>query len=290
MRDARDAASPESLARALFSPASVALVGASTNPGKNTGRPLRYLRQHGYKGQIFPINPNASEIDGVRAYPSLAELPQSVEHAFIMVGADAVAPCVRECAAAGVRCVTILSDGFGELGSEGRAREQAVVEAAQEGGIRLLGPNSIGVVTTDGFACSANAAIAMPDLPQGGYGVISQSGSMIGALLSHGAARGIGFRSVVSVGNEIDLTVGEIGMAMLEDPRCTAILLFLEAIMTERASQSWHMPPTRPVSRSWPTSSGARKKGRRWRPPTRGRSRGTTPSSMRSSGTWGSRA
>ena len=224
-----------SLAGALFSPAAVALVGASSNPKKNTGRPLRYLRQHGYRGQIFPINPNASEIDGIRAYASLADLPQQVEHAFIMVGAEAVAEAVRDCAAAGVRCATILSDGFGELGAEGRARERAVLDAARAGGVRLLGPNSIGVVTTDGFACSANAALAMPELPQGGYGFISQSGSMIGALLSHGAARGIGFRSVVSVGNEIDLTVGEIGEAMLEDPRCTAILLFLEAIRDRAA-------------------------------------------------------
>ncbi len=229
MRDA------DTFARALLSPGSVALIGASTNPKKNTGRPLRFLQRHGYTGAVFPINPNALEIDGVRAYPALDALPQKVEHAFIMVGAGAVAQSVRDCAAAGVRCATILSDGFGEIGPEGEARERAVLEAARAHGVRLLGPNSIGVVTTDGFACSANAALAMPDLPQGGYGVISQSGSMIGALLSHGAARGIGFRSVVSVGNEIDLTVGEVGDAMLEDPRCTAILLFLEAIKDRSA-------------------------------------------------------
>ncbi len=235
MRDAPEAFAAGSLARALFSPGSVALVGASTNPKKNTGRALRYLQQHGYAGKIFPINPKAAHIDGIRAYPSLMDLPQEVEHAFIMVGADAVAQAVQDCAAAGVRCATILSEGFGEAGEEGRAREQAVLDAARAHGIRLLGPNSIGVVTTDGFACSANAAIAMPELPRGGYGVISQSGSMIGAFLSHGAARGIGFRSVVSVGNEIDLSVGEIGEAMLEDPHCTAILLFLEAIKDREA-------------------------------------------------------
>ncbi len=223
-------AADRALARALFSPGAVALIGASTDPRKNTARPLRYLRKHGFAGRLVPINPGAREIDGVPAFRSLAEAPHPVDHAFIMVAAEAVAQSVRDCAAAGVRCATILSDGFGEAGAAGRARERAVAEAAREGGVRLLGPNSIGVIDTDGFACSANAALDMPELPKGGYGVISQSGSMIGALLSHGAARGIGFRSLVSVGNEIDLSVGEIGEAMLTDPRCTAILLFLEAI------------------------------------------------------------
>ncbi|PWJ20585.1 acetate--CoA ligase family protein [Jannaschia seohaensis] len=230
----RDSVATE-LAQAIFAPRSVALVGASSNPAKNTARPLRYLRKHGYEGRIFPINPGAEVIDGVRAWPSLADAPAEIDHAFIMVGADAVEESVRACADRGIRCATILSDGFAEAGPEGVARQEAVARAAGEGGVRLLGPNSIGVIDTAGFACSANAALAMETLPRGRYGVISQSGSMIGALLSQGAARGIGFSSLVSVGNEIDLTVGEIGEAMLSDPRCEAILLFLEAIRDRAA-------------------------------------------------------
>lgn len=217
-------------AQALFAPRAVALVGASSNRAKTTARPLRYLLKHGYAGRIVPINPGADHIDGIEAFPSLAEAPAGIEHAFIMVGADAVAQAVRDCAARGIRCATILSDGFAEAGAEGAARQEAVARAAQEGGVRLLGPNSIGVIDTAGFTCSANAALDMEALPRGRYGVISQSGSMIGALLSQGAARGIGFSSLVSVGNEIDLTVGEIGEVMLHDPRCDAILLFLESI------------------------------------------------------------
>ncbi len=224
---------PSDLARALFAPRSVALVGASLNPSGNAARPLRYLRKHGYSGQIYPINPSADQIDGVRCFARLADLPEAPDHAFVMVGADRVADAVRDCARAGIACATILSDGFAESGAAGQARQRALQAAA--GGVRLLGPNSIGIIDTGGFACSANAALEMATLPRGGYGVISQSGSMIGALLSQGAARGIGFASLVSVGNETDLTVGEVGSLMLDDPRCTAILLFLESIRDRHA-------------------------------------------------------
>jgi acyl-CoA synthetase (NDP forming) len=218
------------LHRALFAPRAVALVGASSNPAKNTARPLRYLLKHGFTGQILPINPTVDEVGGVKAYASLSDAPGQIDHAFIMVAADRVAGAVQECAERGIRCATVLGDGFAEAGAEGARRQAAVARAAEKGGVRLLGPNSIGVIDTDGFVCSANAALEMDELPQGRYGVISQSGSMIGALLSQGAARGIGYSNLLSVGNEIDLTVGEIGEVMLQDPRCDAILLFLESI------------------------------------------------------------
>ncbi|EPX76627.1 acetate--CoA ligase family protein [Salipiger mucosus] len=235
MTRAADVLGDGSLARALFAPRAVALIGASSDPGKTTARPLRYLRKHGFEGRVFPIHPTAATVGGTTAYPDLASVPEPVDHAFILLAAPLVPAAVRACAEAGVRCVTVLSDGFAETGPEGLARQRALVETARAHGVRLLGPNSIGVVDTDGFACSANAALEMPELPRAGYGVISQSGSMIGALLSQGAARGIGFSSLVSVGNECDLSVGEIGELMLADPRCTAILLFLEAIRDRAA-------------------------------------------------------
>lgn len=218
------------LAQALFAPRAVALIGASADPAKTGARPLRYLRRHGFSGRILPINPRRSEIDGVCAYPSLAAAPGPIDHAFVMCRAEEAAEAIAACGAAGVRVATVLSDGFAETGPAGQARQDALLAAARAAGVRLLGPNSIGVIDTAGFTCSANAALELPDLPRGGLGVVSQSGSLIGALLSHGAARGIGFAQLVSVGNEADLGVAEIAGLMLDDPRCAAVLLFLEAI------------------------------------------------------------
>ena len=224
------AVSGEALRRALFAPRAVALVGASANPDKTTGRPLRYLLRHGYAGQIHPVNPNRSEIGGLRAYPDLLAVPDGVDHAFLMCGRDEVLPAIEACGARGIPCATILAGGFAETGPEGAALQARVAAAARRAGVRLLGPNSIGVIDTAGFACSANAVLEAERLLPGRYGVVSQSGSMIGGLVSQGAARGIGFSTLVSIGNEIDLTLGEVAGLMLRDDRCDAVLLFLEAI------------------------------------------------------------
>lgn len=220
----------EGLAQALFAPRAVMLIGDSGDPARPAARPARFLRRHGFDGRILPINPRRTEIDGLPCYPGLGDVPGPVDHAFVMCRATEVIDAIRQCGAAGVRVATVLSDGFAEAGAEGRSRQAELLAVAREAGVRLLGPNSIGVVDTGGFVCTANAAFDLPDLPRGGCSVISQSGSMIGALLSQGAARGIGFSRLVSTGNEADLSVGEVGMLMLEDWRCTSILLFLESI------------------------------------------------------------
>ncbi|MGY6567890.1 MAG: acetate--CoA ligase family protein [Salinarimonas sp.] len=225
----------DTLRKAIVAPSGVALIGASADLTKTTARPLRYLNRHGYAGLIAPINPGRDQIDGLKAWPSLMEAPDGLSHAFVMCRADDVQDVVRQCGARGITVATILSDGFAEAGPEGAARQAAVAAEARRAGVRLIGPNSIGVIDTDGFACSANAALDIEDLPKGPYAVVSQSGSMIGALISQGAARGIGFSSLVSIGNEIDLTVGEIGNLLIDDPRSKAILLFLESIK-DRAS------------------------------------------------------
>ncbi|WP_209427669.1 acetate--CoA ligase family protein [Pararhodobacter sp. SW119] len=225
----------DTLRGALLSPRKVALVGASADPAKTTARPLRYLRRHGFSGEILLVNPGRPEIEGMPTVPSILDLPDGVEHAFLMVRADAVADAVVACGAKGIPVATILSDGFAEAGEEGMARQQRVAESARSAGVRLLGPNSIGVIGTGrpgegAFAMSANAALEAESLLRGRLGVVSQSGSIIGAMISQGASRGIGFSSLVSVGNEIDLSVGAIGALMLDDPRTEAILLFLESI------------------------------------------------------------
>ncbi|MDX1375848.1 MAG: acetate--CoA ligase family protein [Burkholderiales bacterium] len=225
------AASREALFRALFAPRGIALYGASGDAAKNTARPQRYLRKHGYTGLVAPINRSRREVLGVAAYPSLAEAPREIDQAFIMVPpADVPAAC-DECFARRVPVVTIFTDGFGETGEAGRAIESRLVANARAAGVRLLGPNSIGLISTaPPTALSVNAVLELDRLPVGPLGVVSQSGSLIGAFLSRGAARGIGFSRLVSVGNEADLSVAELVELLVDDAQTQAILLFLETL------------------------------------------------------------
>lgn len=219
------------LFRALFAPRGIALYGASGDPSKNTARPQRYLRKHGYRGLIRPINRTRSEVLGETAYPSLAKAPGEIDQAFIMVPSEDVPAACEECFARRVPVVTIFTDGFGETGAAGRAVERQLVAGARASGVRLLGPNSIGLISTDpATALTVNASLELERLPVGPLAVISQSGSLIGALLSRGAARGIGFSRLVSVGNESDLSVGELMDLLVDDAQTGAILLFLETL------------------------------------------------------------
>ncbi|MCX7264845.1 MAG: acetate--CoA ligase family protein [Burkholderiales bacterium] len=219
------------LAQALFAPRSVALIGASADASKNTARPQRFMRKHGYSGQIIPINPLREEVLGERAYPSLLEVPGGIDHAFIMLPAAKVQSAIEQCAARGVPVATVYSDGFAEAGEQGQELEHRLIDCARKLGVRILGPNSIGLVNvSNGAALSVNAVLEMESLPRGGASVISQSGTIIGTLLSRGAARGLGFAKLLSVGNEADLGVGELVDLLVDDPETKVILLFLETI------------------------------------------------------------
>lgn len=219
------------LRRALLSPQSVALIGASDDTAKTASRPLRYLRQSGYAGRIYPINPRRDTVLGEKAWPSLAALPEIPDHAYIVAPAETVTQAIEECGRAGVSAATILASGFGEAGEEGKARERQLRETIARYPIRVVGPSSLGVVNVaERMVLTANAAFAESDLPPGKIFVASQSGSMIGALVSRGKARGIGFSGLVSVGNEIDLSIGEICETTLYDAGVDSYLLFLETI------------------------------------------------------------
>ncbi|MFT4504810.1 acetate--CoA ligase family protein [Caballeronia sp. 15711] len=220
-----------SLAEVLLAPRSVALVGASDDPSKTASRPLQFIRQAGFEGEVFPINPNRDTVLGEKAWPSVRDLPVVPEHAFILTPTDAAIDALQECAELGVPVATILAAGFSESGPEGEAREERVREIVRRTGIRVLGPSGLGMVNVRRkLALTANAAFAEPDLPVGGLFVASHSGSMIGALVSRGKTRGVGFAGLVSVGNEVDLSVGEICAATLDDPEVTGYMLFLETL------------------------------------------------------------
>ena len=221
--------------RALLSPRSVALIGASGDEAKNTARPLRYLRKHGYQGGVFPINAGRDEVLGEKAWPDLKSATMDaggpIDHAYVMVPRAAVPGVIADCAEAGVVVASIYSDGFAEAGEEGMQFQRDMVATARAGGVRILGPNSMGVVNVHaGLGLSTNAGLEAPDLIPGPFSVISQSGTALGGLLSRGQERGFGFSKLLSIGNESDLSVGEVVDCLVDDPDTGAILLFLETL------------------------------------------------------------
>jgi len=220
-----------SLAQALFAPRSVALIGASGDATKNTSRPQRFLRKHGFAGAVFPINPGRDEIFGERAYPDLRAVSAPVDHVFIMVPAPAVAAAIAQCCEKRVPVVTIFSDGFAETGAAGRQQQDELLKLARASGVRLLGPNCIGLLDVHShLVLSVNAVLEHAQIRPGATAIVSQSGSMMGALMSRGLGRGTGFSKLVSVGNESDLAVGEITDLLVDDADTRVILLFMETI------------------------------------------------------------
>ena len=220
---------PPGIAQALFAPRAVALVGASGDAAKNTARPQRYLRKHGYSGRVFPVNPGRSSIFEEPCFSTLEKIPGEIDHAFIMI--QDVEAALESCARLGIPIATVYSDGFADAGPEGAARQRRLAARAKESGVRLLGPNSMGVVNLSArVALTVNGVLEMDALPAGSTSLVSQSGTMLGTVLSRGAARGLGFSKLVSVGNEADLGVGELVELLVEDRETRVILLFLETI------------------------------------------------------------
>jgi acetate---CoA ligase (ADP-forming) len=221
----------ENLRRYLFAPRSVAIVGQSDDAAKTAGRPLKFLRQMGYAGRVYPVNARRERVLGERAWPTLAALPEPPEHVYIVTPTEAAVAAVEDCGRLGIKVATVLADGFAEAGREGLAREARLRAACAGSGMRLIGPSSLGIVDLRSKAMlTANAAFDETELPVGRIFAASHSGSLIGALLTRGKARGIGFAGLVSVGNEVDLSLGDVCAATLDDPGIDGYMLFLETM------------------------------------------------------------
>lgn len=213
----------------LIRPRSVAIIGASADPGKTSGRPVSYLRKHGFAGEIYPVNPKVAEIGGLRCYADIASLPDVPDVGIVLLGAERAHAAVRELSDRGAAAAIVLASGFTEIGAEGAARQKQLMEAA--GSMRLLGPNTIGLVNlTDNIVLSASGALAMDHFPLGAIGLVSQSGGILGALLSRAAARGVGLSKLVSTSNEADLELADFIDFLADDSATRVIALYIEAI------------------------------------------------------------
>jgi acyl-CoA synthetase (NDP forming) len=224
----------------------VAIVGQSNDATKTAGRPLKYLRQAGYAGRIYPVNARRDEVLGERAFPSLAALPEVPDHVYVVANTEATIEAIEQCAKIGVPVVTALANGFAEVGAEGQAREARLRDIVAKSKTRLIGPSSLGVVDLRNKTfLTANAAFDDKDLPVGRIFAASHSGGMIGTFLSRGKARGIGFAALVSVGNEVDLSIGEICAATLDDAGIDGYVLFLETMRKASALRAFALQAAR---------------------------------------------
>lgn len=213
----------------LFRPRSVALIGASSDPAKIGGRPLHFLVKHGFKGEIWPVNPRAREIDGVRCYPDIESLPGAPDVAMVLVGPAHAEKSVRELAARGTGAAIVLAGGFAESGDDGVTRQASLISAA--GSMRLLGPNTIGLLNmTDDVTLSASGALDVENRFKGGVAVVSQSGGILGSLMSRAAMQGVGLSHLVATGNEADIDVSDAVTYLAQDKETRVIALYLETI------------------------------------------------------------
>ena len=213
----------------LMEPSSIAVIGASTDPKKTAGRPIAYLQKHHFKGKIYPVNPRVEEIAGLKCYPDIESLPETPDVAIIMVGTDKALSAVQALAKLGTPAAIVLTSGFAEHGPEGLQKQEELVAAA--GKMRILGPNTIGMVNvTDDIPLSPSSALEMDEFPKGGVSVISQSGGILGSLLSRAAASGLGLSKLVSTSNEADLGMADFVNYLIEDVSTKVIVLYIESI------------------------------------------------------------
>jgi acetyl coenzyme A synthetase (ADP forming)-like protein len=213
---------------AILKPRAIAVVGASRAPHSIGQQVVTNLIDHGFTGAVYPVNPKAHSIKSVRCFPSVSAIPDHVDMAVIVVPKDFVVPVVRDCAAAGVRGVVVISAGFKEVGGAGVAREEELVALVRAHDIRMVGPNCMGVLNADPDV-SMNATFAPTMPPFGRVGFVSQSGAMGLSVLDYAQEYGIGISQFVSMGNKPDVSGNDVLMQWEHDPTVDVILMYVES-------------------------------------------------------------
>jgi acetate---CoA ligase (ADP-forming) len=230
-RDAQEAEAERASLRAICSPRTIAVVGASRDPASVGGALFRNLLRWGFTGTIYPVNPAAASIAGVRAYAGITELPEAPELVFIAIPASGVVEVARQCAAAGAQALCVLSAGFAETG---KGEDQAeLLNVCRASGMRLVGPNCMGLVNTSGDVRMLGT-FAPADPPAGNVAMSSQSGALGLALMTQSGALGLGVSSFISVGNKADVSGNDLLQYWEDDAATDVILLYLESFGNPR--------------------------------------------------------
>ena len=245
----------------IFSPRSVAVVGASRNRESIGYALLHNLVMGQFQGAIFPINPHADSIHSLKAYPRIGDVPDPIDLAMVVVPKRLVLSVVDECIAAGVRGLVTITAGFAETGPEGAALEREVCDRVRQAGVRMVGPNCMGVINTEAEV-SLNATFAPTPAEPGTVGFVSQSGALGVAILNAAADLGIGLTQFASLGNKADVSANDVAEYWEDDPATRVICMYLESFgnprkFTEIAKRVGHKKPIL-VVKSGRTAEGAR--------------------------------
>ncbi|ROO24990.1 CoA-binding protein [Salinisphaera orenii MK-B5] len=249
----------------MFAPRSVALVGVSGRPGSTMARPLTFLVEHGFAGEIHPVNPNYDEIDGHPCHPSLDAVPGPVDLVLVMVPAARVIEVVHQAGAVGAAGVIVFASGFGETGDAGADLQTRLRDAAREAGVRVLGPNCQGLLYAPASLCATftSAAVRARAPREAGVAYVGQSGAIGGSILDLANEMGLGLTAWASTGNQADLDLVEVARALVDDDAVRVIMLYVEAVgdgaaYTDLARAAFERGKTLVVLRSGRSAAGQR--------------------------------
>ncbi|MFO7741225.1 MAG: acetate--CoA ligase family protein [Anaerolineae bacterium] len=243
----------------FFYPNGVAVIGASSNPNKLSYGVLHNLATHGYQGPVYPVNPKGGEILGLNVYPSVADVPDPVELAVIILPPELSIQTLDACGQRGIKAAVVVASGFGELGSGGEQREAQLQEVIARHGMRLIGPNCIGVLDTTSRV-DTTFLTAMP--ARGGVGFASHSGAICGGTVDWANTVGFGFSRIISLGNQVDVNMADALASLAADPHTHVAVAYIEglphgrAFVTVASSLTQHKPLV--VVKAGQTPSGTR--------------------------------
>lgn len=216
----------------LFNPRSIAVVGASANPAAIGAKPILQLQAHGFSGEIYPVNPKRDEVLGLTCYPSLADLPGAVDLVIIAVPAPAVPGVVEATGRIGAPYAMVLSSGFSDAGGDGVERQEALAATAQAAGVRVIGPNCVGFISTQDQTYAGFGAFFDYDYRPGPVGFVTQSGGVGGSLLTVADEQGVRFSHFVHTGNAMDVDIETVLDAWVDDPKVNTLVAYIEGLGT----------------------------------------------------------